>query len=243
MDAETKRQLKREARERKRAEKAARRAAKRAGRKPSVLLQEFWNLPNMLTVGRIAVIPLFVWFTYDADPWMSLMAAMLYVVASVTDIIDGYLARKWNLVTVTGKFLDPLADKLIVMAALVMMVKLGRIPAWITIVLLARELIVNGLRQIAASEGLVIAAGQEGKWKTSLQLVGIIALCTHYTHVLDFWVWKGPVNFNTVGRVCVYASTVFSLISMVNYFRAFFRVLEGRGAATTEAPTGQQLST
>lgn len=225
MDKATRKQLKKEARERKRAERAARRAA----RPPSVLLQEFWNLPNMLTVARIFLIPLFVWFTYDADPWYSLMAALVFVVASVTDVIDGWLARKWNLVTVVGKFMDPLADKLIVLAAMVMMVRLGRLPGWIAIVLLSREFIVTGLRQIAASEGLIIAAGQEGKWKTSLQLVGVVALCVHYTHWVNFGVGTHPVNFNLVGKACIYISTVFSVWSMVSYFRAFLKVLAQRG--------------
>src|SRR5690349_7720123 len=108
----------------------------------------------MLTLGRIAVIPFFVWLTYDADPMSSLLAAIVFTVAAITDIIDGMLARRWNLVTVVGKLMDPLADKLIVMAALVMLVRLGRVGAWITIILLARELIVGALRQIAVSEGL-----------------------------------------------------------------------------------------
>ena len=96
--------------------------------------------------------------------------------AAITDVVDGWLARRMGLVTVIGKFLDPLADKLIVLAAMVMLVRLGRFPAWVAILLLSREFVVTGLRQIAASEGMVIAAGQEGKWKTALQLVGIIAL-------------------------------------------------------------------
>jgi CDP-diacylglycerol--glycerol-3-phosphate 3-phosphatidyltransferase len=204
-------------------------AAKRAGRKPSVLVQEFWNLPNMLTLGRIALIPLFVWFTHDADPLYSMLAAVVFAVASITDVVDGYLARKWNLITVVGKFMDPLADKLIAMAALVMMVRLGRIAAWVVIVLLAREFIVTGLRSIAASEGMVIAAGQEGKWKTSLQLVGIISLCVHYVHPLDMGFQVVPVNFNLVGRVLVYLSTAFSVWSMVVYFRAFLAMLARRG--------------
>lgn len=183
----------------------------------------------MLTVARIFMIPLFVWFTYDADPWYSLMAALVFVVASVTDVVDGWLARKWNIVTVVGKFMDPLADKLIVMAAMVMMVRLGRIAAWIVIVLLSRELIVTGLRQIAASEGLVIAAGQEGKWKTSLQLVGIIALLVHYTHTVSFGVGVHSVNFNQVGKVLIYFSTIFSIWSMVRYFQAFLKTLAQRG--------------
>lgn len=235
MDRATRKKLKKEEKELRKAERAQRRASKRAGRPPSVLLQEFWNLPNMLTVARMLIIPLFVWFTYDADPWYSLMAAFVFVVASVTDIVDGYLARKWNLVTVVGKFMDPLADKLIVLAAMVMMVRLGRIPAWIAIVLLSREFIVTGLRQIAASEGLVIAAGQEGKWKTSLQLVGIIALCVHYTHTLNAGFATYNVNFNQIGKVCIYVSTLFSLWSMVNYFQAFMKTL-----ATTRGPKTSQ---
>ena len=228
MDRTNRKQRKREAR-----------AAKRAGRKPSVLVQEFWNLPNMLTLGRIALIPPFVWFTHDADPLYSMLAAVVFAVASITDVVDGYLARKWNLITVVGKFMDPLADKLIAMAALVMMVRLGRITAWVVIVLLAREFIVTGLRSIAASEGMVIAAGQEGKWKTSLQLVGIISLCVHYVHPLDLGFQVVPVNFNLVGRVLVYLSTAFSVWSMVVYFRAFLAMLARRGDA--ERPPAQSV--
>ncbi len=221
MDRATKRRLKQEAKQRKKEERLKR----KANRKPSVLLKELWNLPNMLTMGRIAVIPLFVWFTYDADPFYSLMAAAVFALASITDVVDGFLARRWNMITVTGKLLDPLADKLIVMAAMVMMARLGRIPAWVVIVLLGRELIVQGLRQIAATEGLVIAAGQEGKWKTSLQLVGIIALCIHYTHPMDLLVTQFDCDYNAVGQVLIYASTVFSVWSAGGYFRAFFHTL------------------
>ena len=206
------------------------RAKRRAARKPSVLMQEFWNLPNMLTLGRILLIPLFVWYMYDADPFYSLMAGVVFAVAAITDIIDGYLARKWNLITVVGKFMDPLADKLIAMAALVMLVRLGRIAAWVVIVLLARELIVSGLRTIAASEGMVIAAGQEGKWKTSLQLVGLISLCVHYVHPLDLGYRVVPVDYNIVGQVLVYLSGAFSVWSAVVYFRAFLAMLARRGA-------------
>lgn len=221
MDRATKKRLKREER-----------ARRRAARKPSVLVQEFWNLPNMLTLGRILLIPIFVWFTYDADPFYSLMAGVVFAVASITDVVDGYLARKWNLITVVGKFMDPLADKLIVMAALVMMVRLGRIAAWVVIVLLARELIVSGLRTIAASEGMVIAAGQEGKWKTSLQLVGVISLCVHYVHPLYFGSHQVLVDYNKVGKVLVYLSGAFSVWSAVVYFRAFLSMLARRGGGT-----------
>jgi CDP-diacylglycerol--glycerol-3-phosphate 3-phosphatidyltransferase len=216
-----------DAAERRRQKKQARRA-EQLNKPPSVLLQEFWNLPNMLTLGRILIIPLFVKFTYDADPMASLYAASLFTVAAVTDVIDGYLARKWNIVTVVGKFMDPLADKLIVMAALVMMVRLGRIAAWVVIVLLSREFIVSGLRTIAASEGMVIAAGQEGKWKTSLQLIGIISLCIHFVHPMDFGFAEYPIDYNAIGRVLIYLSTFLSWWSAGVYFKAFLDMLAKR---------------
>ena len=195
------------------------RLKRRIVRQPGMLLKELGNIPNMLTMGRIVVIPLFVWLTYDADPMSSMLAAVLFTVCAVTDVIDGFLARRWNLITVVGKFLDPLADKLIVMTALVMMVRLGRIWAWMVIILLARELMVSGLRTLAASEGLVIAAGQEGKWKTALQLTAIIALCVHYQHPVDFiWVTY-PVDFNSIGKVLLSVSTVLSIWSAVVYFK------------------------
>ncbi len=240
MDREAKRQLRQEARQRKRDEKqrklderVARREAKREARRtrqPSVLLQEFWNLPNMITVARILVIPLFVWFTYDGDPWYSVLAASVFTLAAVSDVVDGFLARRWNMITVTGKLLDPLADKLIVAAALIMCVRLGRIPAWIVIILLSREFIVTGLRQVAASEGMVIAAGQEGKWKTAMQLSGIVALLIHYTHSVYFLVGWYDVNFNVVGQVLVYGSTAFSVWSAAAYFQAFLKMLGQRGS-------------
>ena len=183
----------------------------------------------MLTLARIFMIPLFVWLLYDGDPWYSVMAASVFTIAAITDVVDGFLARRWNMITVTGKLLDPMADKLIVAAALIMMVRLGRVPAWIVIILLSREFIVNGLRQVAASEGLVIAAGQEGKWKTALQLAGIIALCVHYTHPVFLIVGWWDVNFNVVGKVLIYLSTAFSAWSAGAYFQAFLARLGQRG--------------
>lgn len=232
-------QKRKEDRARQAAERQARREARRrqkSNRPPSVLLKEMWNLPNMLTLARIGMIPVFVYFIGDGDPMASVVAGLIFTLAAVTDIVDGWLARKWNMITVVGKLLDPLADKLIVAAAMVMMVWLGRLPAWITIVLLSREFIVTGLRQVAASEGLVIAAGQEGKWKTALQLCGLVSLCIHYTHpvfLLFDWV---EVNFNAVGRVLIYFSTAFSVWSAALYFRAFLQLLASRGGSAPEKP-------
>lgn len=224
-----------------RRQKREERRRRRRLREPGVLLQEFWNLPNMLTLGRIALIPIFVWFTYDASPLYSFGAAALFTLAAVTDVVDGYLARRWNLVTVVGKFLDPLADKLIVMAAMVMMVRLGRLAAWVVIVLLAREFVVSGLRTIAAGEGMVIAAGQEGKWKTSLQLCGIISLCVHYTHPLNLFWATYSVNYNTVGQVLMYLSTIFSLLSAGVYFREFLAMLAKRSAGRSNVPSAHRV--
>lgn len=211
-------------------EKKEERARRRSERRTSVLVQEFWNLPNILTLLRIAIIPLFVWLTYDADPFSSMLAALLFTVAAITDVVDGYLARKWNQITVVGKLLDPLADKLIVTAAFVMMVRLGRIEAWVIIVLLAREFIISGLRTIAANEGIIIAAGQEGKWKTSFQLVGIICLCIHYVHPLWLGLWTFSVDYNFVGKILVYLSTLLSVWSAGVYFKNFLATLAKRGS-------------
>jgi len=199
------------------------------------LRQEALNLPNAITLTRIAAIPVFLWFTYYESRVDSFIAAITYAATGATDFLDGWVARQRGLVTVIGKFLDPLADKLIVLAAMVMLVRLGRFPAWVAILLLSREFVVTGLRQIAASEGMVIAAGQEGKWKTALQLVGIIALCVHYTHEIDLWVWRGPVSFNAVGQVLTYLSVLFSVWSAGVYFRGFLQMLARRGDGSGSA--------
>src|SRR6266496_1562369 len=163
------------------------------GRRPSAargivarsLKKELWSSPNIITLVRIGAIPVFLVFTYYESREHSFIAALVYSATSATDFLDGWLARRMNLVTVIGKFLDPLADKLIAMSALVMMVHLGRVTAWIVIVVMAREFAVTGLRTIAMSEGIVIAAGQEGKYKTALQLVAIVFLLLHYAYPIE----------------------------------------------------------
>lgn len=185
----------------------------------------------MLTLARMGLVPVFVWVTYDADPANSAAAALIFALAGVTDVVDGFIARRWNLTTVTGKLLDPLADKIIVMAALVMMTRLGRVPAWVVIVLLSREFLVMGLRQLAASEGIVMAAGQEGKWKQSLQASGIVGLCIHYVHPFHFFDWSFTVDWNFVGKVSIYISTFFSVTSAVGYFKEFYGLIAAEDAA------------
>ncbi len=143
------------------------------------LRDEIADLPNLITLGRIALIPAVLAFTARGGPGMAIAACSLFLLAAATDWLDGWLARRMGLVTVVGKFLDPLADKLIVLSTLVILVGADRAPAWLTVLLMSRELAVTGLRAIASQEGLVIAAGTSGKIKTVMQLAGIALLLAH----------------------------------------------------------------
>jgi CDP-diacylglycerol--glycerol-3-phosphate 3-phosphatidyltransferase len=185
------------------------------------LRKELWSSPNIITLVRIAAIPVFLVFTYYESRENSFIAALVYSATAATDFLDGWLARRKNLVTVIGKFLDPLADKLIAMAALVMLVHLGRVAAWVVIVVMAREFAVTGLRTIAMSEGIVIAAGREGKYKTALQLVAIVFLLLHYAYPIDFILGTAVVDANRVGTVLLYISVFFSVWSAWKYFAGF----------------------
>jgi CDP-diacylglycerol--glycerol-3-phosphate 3-phosphatidyltransferase len=201
------------------------------------LRSEFLNLPNAITLTRIALIPVFLWFTYYESRVDSFIAACVYAVTGATDFLDGWAARRMNLVTVIGKFLDPLADKLIVMAAMVMLVHLGRIAAWVVIAVMAREFIVTGLRTIAMSEGLVIAAGREGKFKTAFQVVGLTFLLLHYTYPIESGILPPfELDTNRVGTWLVYISLVFSVWSAVVYFRGFVRAVYAAPAPAQASP-------
>jgi CDP-diacylglycerol--glycerol-3-phosphate 3-phosphatidyltransferase len=193
------------------------------------LAEDAFNVPNSLTMGRIAVIPFFIWLLDSPTPIRGFWACIVFTAAAVTDILDGYLARKLGVVSVLGKFLDPLADKLIVMAALVWLVSLGRVPAWVVVLLLARELSVTGLRSVAASEGVVISAGHEGKTKTALQMIGIVALVLgHPYHLSYLGIDFGVVDMVHVGQLLVYLSLLFSFASAAQYVRLFAAAVEAK---------------
>jgi CDP-diacylglycerol--glycerol-3-phosphate 3-phosphatidyltransferase len=193
------------------------------------LAEDAVNLPNLLTMARVFMIPLCLWFLDRGTPKDCFWAAVVFTVAALTDVADGWLARRMGVVSVLGKFLDPLADKLIVMASLIWMVPMGRIPGWVVIVLLAREISVTGLRSVAASEGVVIAAGSEGKVKTALQMIGIIALLLGFPYHLRYvGIDLGIVDTSVVGRQLVYASLVFSLLSAFEYVRLFALAVEAK---------------
>ncbi len=154
------------------------------------------------------------------------MCSLIFSLAAITDWLDGYLARKWQIVTVLGKFLDPLADKLVVMAALIMLIPLDRVPAWAVLVILAREMVVTGLRSIASAEGIVISASDLGKYKTIFQMVAIIGLLLHYQYYWFFGLEAGFLfpSFHNVGIFFFYISLILTVWSGADYLMKFFRV-------------------
>jgi len=180
-------------------------------------------------MGRIALIPFVIYFTDNESPLNCFIAAILYAATALTDFVDGYLARRLNLTSLLGKFLDPLADKLLVMATLVWMIPLGRIEAWLVIVLLAREFSITGLRGIASNEGLVIAARPMGKHKTALQMVAILCLIIHFRYPIIFTNFS--VNFQQVGLYTIYISLVFSIFSAVEYIQFFLKAIDQQQSA------------
>jgi CDP-diacylglycerol--glycerol-3-phosphate 3-phosphatidyltransferase len=186
-----------------------------------------WNIPNILTLMRIAAIPLMVFLLLTGERESSFWAAALFSVASFTDWLDGYLARRMGIVTVFGKFLDPIADKLIVMAALIMIIPLGRVPAWIVLVILGREMIITGLRGIASSEGVVIAASDLGKYKTIFQIVAIIALLLHYDYHWFFSIDHRLlyVNMHNVGMFYLWIAFFITVWSGLDYLFRFVRLI------------------
>jgi CDP-diacylglycerol--glycerol-3-phosphate 3-phosphatidyltransferase len=184
------------------------------------------NLPNLLTLGRVAAIPVVVVLMFSDSRISGMWAASIFGIAAVTDFVDGWLARKWGVVTVLGKFLDPLADKLIVMAALIMLIPLDRVPAWAVFMILAREMIITALRSIASAEGIVIDASELGKYKTIYQMVAIPGLMLHY----DFYWFFGlewsflQVNMHNFGTFFFCIAFTLTLWSGFDYMRKFFRV-------------------
>ena len=181
------------------------------------------NLPNKLTVVRVLMIPFFVWFMLPslggemaASKWIALA---IFCIASLTDLLDGKIARKYNLVTNFGTFMDPLADKLLVGAAMICLVEMGRLPAWIVIVIISREFIISGFRLIASDNGIVIAASYWGKFKTVFQMAMIIVLIAAF---------EGSV-FAVVEQILIWVSLILTIVSLVDYIRKNKEVLTQGG--------------
>lgn len=174
------------------------------------------NIPNTLTFTRLVSIPIVLICLSFPGRWGSSLAALFFVSASVTDILDGFFARKYGTVTVLGKLLDPLVDKLLVSLTMIMLIPLNRIPVWIVIIIIAREIAMTGLRGIAASEGIVIPASALGKYKTILQSVALGGLCLHYVYL--------GINFHVVGMVFLWGALILTLWSGWDYFRRFYQL-------------------
>ena len=174
------------------------------------------NLPNILTLFRLVCIPLVIVSLYFQGRLGSFLAALFFGLAFITDFLDGYFARKYGAVTVMGKFLDPMADKLLVSSTMIMLISLDRIPAWIVILIVGREIAVTGLRSIAVSEGVVIQASSLGKYKTIFQSVATICLCLHYEYI--------GVQFHVVGMVFLWMALILTIWSGLAYFKEFHRV-------------------
>ncbi|MBS7202041.1 CDP-diacylglycerol--glycerol-3-phosphate 3-phosphatidyltransferase [uncultured Clostridium sp.] len=166
------------------------------------------NLPNKLTILRVIMIPFFVAaLLYDggANQNMRYVAAALFIIASLTDMLDGKIARKYNLVTNFGKFMDPLADKLLVCSALICMIELRELPAWMVIIIISREFIISGFRLVASDNGVVIAASYWGKFKTTFQMIGVVLL-----------IFNIPV-LSTLTTIIVWIALALTVISLVDY--------------------------
>ena len=167
------------------------------------------NLPNKLTIMRVILIPFFVFFLLSPyfPAYGNYIAVAIFIVASLTDMLDGKIARKYNLVTNFGKFMDPLADKLLVCSAMICLIELDRLAAWIVIVIIAREFIISCFRLVASDNGVVIAASYWGKFKTTFQMLMVIVL------ILDI---QMPF-FQILGTVLTYVALILTVVSLIDY--------------------------
>ena len=178
------------------------------------------NLPNKLTIIRVCLIPFFVaalLFDHGNNYTMRIVANVLFIVASLTDLFDGKIARKYNLVTNFGKFMDPLADKLLVCSALICLIELGQLPAWVVIIIISREFIISGFRLVAADNGVVIAASYWGKFKTTFQMAAVILM-----------IFNMPA-LTLVTNIVVVIAVALTIISLVDYVAKNIKILTEGG--------------
>ena len=174
------------------------------------------NLPNKLTVLRVIMIPFFVFFLLlenGANPTWRYLSAAIFIVASFTDLLDGKIARKYNLVTNFGKFMDPLADKLLVCSALICLIQLEQLPAWMVIIIISREFIISGFRLVASDNGVVIAASYWGKFKTVFQMISVILLILNIPAL------------SLITQICVWIALILTVFSLVDYIVKNHKVL------------------
>lgn len=184
------------------------------------------NLANKITLLRILMVPLIIVLLYFEGPVFCFLAACAFAFASATDWVDGYIARRWNMVTSMGKFLDPLADKVLICSVLIMFVHLEWAATWVVIIMVCRELVVTGLRAIAIDEGIVLAADKFGKAKTVLQICAIIPMTLHYPY-WGYELWK-------IGEWLLYVAMLMSIFSCINYCVGFYGKQRRQPSAAAE---------
>ncbi|MDI9571457.1 MAG: CDP-diacylglycerol--glycerol-3-phosphate 3-phosphatidyltransferase [Pseudomonadota bacterium] len=177
--------------------------------------KRIFNLPNTITLVRISFVPVLFLLLLSPDRTMSLIIAALFIAVSFTDMLDGYVARRYGIVTTLGKFLDPIADKLVINTAMILMIPIGRIPAWVVAVIVIRDFAVDGIRNIASSEGYVIQASWLGKQKTLCQVFAVSALMIHYPFL--------GADAHVVGTTILFIALILSVYSGLDYLEKFYR--------------------
>lgn len=177
--------------------------------------KKFINLPNTLTLLRISVLPVLFLLLLNPGRWWSLVIAIAFIIASVTDLLDGYIARKYQIVTKIGKILDPIADKLVVSAAMILMIPIGRIPAWIVAIIILRDIAIDGIRHMATAGGFIISASRLGKQKTLAQVIATSALLIHYPLF--------GLDAHQIGIAVLYIALFLTIWSGLDYLIKFYR--------------------
>lgn len=177
------------------------------------------NIPNLLSISRILAIPVFMVLMLHPTPLRALAAAIVFALASITDWLDGYLARKWGQVTKIGKLLDPVADKLLIASALILLVEVdsSRAPAWIVIIIIGREFAVTGLRAMAASDGIVIPAENLGKYKVGAQITAVLSLVANHFFASPW--------LDVLGAAALWAALLLAIWSGTQYFISYWKNL------------------
>lgn len=179
------------------------------------------NLPNAITLVRLCILPGLFCLLLSPDQTWSLVIAAIFAVVSLTDLLDGYVARRYGIVTTMGKFLDPIADKLVINTAMILMIPIGRIPAWVVAIIVIRDFCVDGIREIASGEGVHIQASWLGKQKTLCQVFAVTALMIHYPFL--------GADAHAVGTVLMFLALVMTVYSGIDYFFKFIKNVIRRG--------------
>lgn len=182
-----------------------------------MIYQQLWNLPNGVAVIRIMAIPVILLLLFSTGRVFQMITALVFLLVALTDMLDGYFARRQKMVTTVGKFLDPLADKLLIVTALIALISARGIPLWMVIVIVGREIAVTGLRGIAMSEGIVISSSMIGKYKTAFEMTSIFCL-----------ILNGPflsIDFHVIGMALLWVALILAVVSGIDYFRKFLKTI------------------